>query len=144
MARYRVKVFETAIGSLFAPGGDAWDFGTKVRAEIIAKSKQPGFVPRRSGALAAGTVDGGQLKSGRYGCRGYIGNNVEHALWVHEGTRPVITPNSARHLKVPIRRSIVSGAASPRGSVFFPKSVHGQKANPWLDRAALAVLSKYL
>lgn len=141
MANYRVTVFETRIQSLFEPSGDAWDFGTKVRAEILAATRAA--APKRTGELARGMFDGGQLKSGRYGCRGYVGNNVEHALWVHEGTKRIIAPGGA-FMKVPRRKSYLPGSSLPSAYTYPAKMVEGQRANPWIDRAAQAVLSKYL
>lgn len=141
MANYRVRVFETRIDSLFAPSGDAWKFGTKVRQEILEASRLK--APKRTGELAKGMFDGGQLKSGMFGCRGYVGNNVPHALWVHEGTKTIYArPGHA--MKVPRRPSYKPGSQLSSNYTYPAKSVRGQKANPWIDEAAKAVLSKYL
>jgi hypothetical protein len=72
-------------------------------------------------------------------------NKANHALWVHEGTLgAVIRPLRGKALAIP--KSSLFLYRLPSGDwgesdYIFPKSVGGQKRQPWMSKAARKVFS---
>lgn len=130
-----VNVYNGAIESEFTAGGEVSRENNKIRKAIIRRATAE--APSRTGTLKAAHRDNGALLEGRLRLRGSVENTAEHALWVHDGTTGPIRARG-RYLVVPARRGL-----PPRrhgGTVLiYPGSVHGQTAQPWLERAGEAV-----
>lgn len=144
----RVTVYEPEIASLFQSGGQVNTEASKITALT------------KAGAIAMAPVGkSGRLKeahrsrvvpSGRYGVRGYVENNSSHAHFVHDGTTGPIRStrgSSSRWMgggamlgPLPFTSRYSRGA---KAKPIFAPSVKGQDANPWLRRAAQAVLLRY-
>ncbi len=122
----RVTIYDTAVDSLFAPGQDVWRFMALLGTEHLAASIA--FAPSRTNALRAAHYPVPILTpNGRRGWRYTIRNDAPYAEYVHRGTTGPIMANG-NYLSVPITR----GTSYPR---FLARSVAGQTANPWIDKA---------
>lgn len=135
MAAARVVVFDANIASLFNPGNDVGIEARKQYNQImrVADTIAPVGMPRAGqipirGAHRARYVPRSSSMSARY----YVENLSGHALFVHNGTTGPIYPLYSRRLKVVLP-----------GKTLIRHSVKGQNANPWITRAADAVLLKY-
>lgn len=125
----RVKVYDQQISALFDRYGEVGRFGSTLNREIFAAAVAR--APARTGRLKASHKNNGVLKAGRYRTTGRISATADHASFVHGGTVGPILPKRGDRLSL------------PRGGGFGPrvvKSVAGQRANPWMEEAARAVL----
>lgn len=150
MRHSRVEVYETVIDSLFRGTGDVAVENRRLRRQIsnAADREAPRSAWPGNGqlVLSKSNRDGGELRVGRYRNRGYVTNIARHAEWVHEGVKGRIHPRGSA-MAVP---RFKGGAPRRAGGKTFPvgpkhklKSVRGQKANRFLDRAARKVLLRY-
>lgn len=122
----RVTIYDTAVDSLFAPGQDVWRFMAGLGTEHL--NAAIAFAPSRSNLLRASHYPVPIMTpNGRRGWRYTIRNDASYAEYVHRGTTGPITANGD-FLSVPMFR----GTMYPR---FQTRSVAGQTANPWIDRA---------
>lgn len=64
----------------------------------------------------------------------HIYADAPHAEYVHEGTHSPITAKGGGRMRLP---------AGGGYGVLYRKSVRGQKANPWLDRACTTIAIRY-
>ena len=135
----RVTIYDRNIDSLFLGGGDVWNWMERTGREHLMMALVE--VPRRTGGLAAAhnlALTPYQKRGVRYS----VGNYAEHALWVHEGTRPIITAGTGFWDD---GRIAYMGPMAPwmgRNTLYAPW-VSGQDANPWIANAAGIVLAKY-
>lgn len=132
MATKRVYVRNEAISAMFARSGEVGALNSRIMARITARAIAA--APSRSGALKAAHRNGGALKRGKYVNIGTVYNTSEHASYVHEGTYGPILPKTSTKMHLP-----AGGGYSARAL----SSVAGQRANPWMTRAANRVLSTY-
>lgn len=132
---YRVTVYNSQIKRLFARGGDADDWIYRVSSQQIALARAT--APSRTGTLRAAhrIRRGSRVGSNQYQSRYIIENIAEHAEWVHDGTRPTITPDDKDFLSVPKRESPFRYKLKP--------SVSGQADQPWLDDACAEIAMRY-
>lgn len=122
----RVTIYDSRIDQLFAPGQDVWKFTAGLGTEHLSAAIM--FAPARSGRLKAAHYPVPIMTPrGKRGWRYTIRNDAEHSAWVHEGTVGPIMANGS-YLSVPMFR----GSMYPR---FRARSVAGQAANPWIERA---------
>jgi hypothetical protein len=144
--RYRVKVYDSQIASLFSPGQPAWEEHRKLMEKIRRRSRA--IAPRRGAGrgrqiYASHYVN--MIRQGRYGARGYVGNTAPHAAWVHDGVKGRIRPTRGPDSRLVVPK--IRGSYRFTGTLskaFYPaKSVAGQRANPWMSRAARQVLASY-
>lgn len=137
----KVTIYDKQIADLFAPGHSAYRFGQRVSNQIkrTAERTAPrGSLPRPGQKVLARSHNA-YSRGGRASLqsRWVISNTARHAEWVHEGTTGPITPKASSHL--------VFRAGGKRGNnLVRVTSVAGQKANPWLQRAANIVNARYL
>jgi hypothetical protein len=129
VARYRV--YDSRIASEFVPGGDVWEFNKKVTREI--RDMAIVLAPMGTTGTLKRSHKMNVLPIGSFHAQGLITNDARHASWVHEGTDgPITTPSGGRMRFM-----------AYYGYLTFPKSVRGQKAQPWLIQASITVLSTY-
>lgn len=130
--RFHVTVYDIRLSALFDAMGEVGKPMTRLQREVFAEAIAQ--APSRSGELKRGHVNRGSRKAGPYRIRGFIENRAAHARYVHEGTHGPIYPTDNDMLL--LRPSMGRGWARKR-------SVAGQRANPWMVRAARTVLSRH-
>jgi hypothetical protein len=135
----KVKVYDAKLHSMFAGSGEVGEETRKMTAEIMRVAKSPGYVPVRTGELRKKHYTN-FLRSGRLLARGYVGNTAPHADWVYSGTKGPILPKGT-YLVVPRGRGRPSKRhGAPMKFLSLRRSVRGQRANHWIERAADSVL----
>lgn len=129
----RVRVYDSRIQSMFAPGGDVWGFARKLGREtmITAQDAPPLGAPEDTGQLKLGIEF--SVTPVPHGCITTVRSTAPHSLWVHEGTRTPIYPRDSRWLRIPPGR----GHTRAR----YLRWVNGQSPNPFLTRAMRFVLT---
>lgn len=135
----KVNVYDARIDALFntgePAGRDAVTTTELIKAEAIRKS------PKRTTELARSHYSS-YLRNGRFLGRGFVGNTAEHSLWVHGGTIGPIRPTTSDFMPVPRFKGGPAKRHGAPASMLRPRaSVSGQRANPWILRAADTVLS---
>jgi hypothetical protein len=127
---YRTEVLHANVNRLFLRGGPGYRFMDSLRAAMHRRceAEAPVGGPRPDGSPAQAKIRGSHRSSAR-GRNGYrtdveISNIAPHAEYVHNGTTGPIRPRTKSALLTPY---------GPR------KSVSGQRANPWMERACVAV-----
>lgn len=131
-ADYRYVVYDSAIQTMFDPGGSIhrWttDFTREVEAEAVRRcpvAREQWGLFRVAGGLKMGHRS--TVGTNRFGTVGSVRNDRSYAMYVHDGTSTVVA--RGRYMKFNIN-----------GRTFRKKEVRGQRAQPWL-RDALAVVS---
>lgn len=125
-APVRVTIYDSKVDLLFAPGQDVWRYMVALGTEHLNASIA--FAPSRTGSLKLAHYPVPIMTPvGRRSWRYTIRNDSDHAEYVHRGTTGPIFANGS-YLWVPM----VRGTNWPR---FHARSVAGQIANPWIDRA---------
>lgn len=127
-----VTVYDVKLSALFSAMGEVGKPMTRLQREVFAAAVAE--APSRSGELKAAHVNRGSRKAGPYRTRGFIENRSRHAGYVHEGTNGPIFP--VRHQNLHLKPGNGHGFKSKRW-------VSGQRANPWMTRAARTVLSRH-
>lgn len=136
-AIYRVTVLNGRIISLIQTGdGDRWTRdkakAIEVRARIIA--------PKRSGRLAASHVTLPTAGSNQYQKRYRVSAMAPYGHYVHGGTG-IYGPTGRRIVSTKGMGPLPGARGREPGRrptyIFYSK---GQRANPWLERAAAQVL----
>lgn len=128
---YRVYVFDSKIISIVQTGdGDRWTHAKAKQIERMART----LAPKRTGRLAASHVTLPTRGSNQYHKVYRVSAQAYYSRFVHEGTTGPITGRNG-WVKIPAARS--GAPYSPKLRVV--RSVRGQRANPWLARAALLV-----
>lgn len=144
----KVTVYDTAVDGLFRPGGDAWHWLALVGTEHL--NLAIAFAPSRSGVLKAShypvaIMTPYRTVGGRQGSRYTVRNDAPYAAYVHEGTldkAPIVgdvkevNGEVGTWMSVPVMRGV-------GGRRFWTQSVAGQKANPWIERAAEVALAPF-
>lgn len=138
----RVIIYDAAVSALFQAGGDVteWNFRQAKEIETLAKA----MAPRRTGALSASHgMSQNRSAMGRFQTGYRVFADAPYARYVHEGTGiygPLGRPFTGRNgwMKIPGVNPNASEAGNRRGTVV--RWVKGQRAQPWLRDAALAVL----
>lgn len=135
----RVTIYDTKVTGIFLPGGDGWHFMGLVGTEHL--NQAIAFAPSRTGTLKAShypvpIMTPYRAPGGAVGCRYTIRNDAPYADYVHGGTTGPIMGHRG-YLWVPQRR----GSSWPR---YLARSVAGQDANPWLEKAAAVALAPYV
>ena len=131
---HRVVVFEGTISRLVQAGsGRRW---TKRKADAIRRTAIV-LAPARTGRLKGShrTTQNRDVL-GRYQTGFIVSATAPYSSYVHGGTGPWITPKNGRYLRIP--------GPNPRRPAHWKSSrtstvvrrVRGQRANPWLLRAA--------
>jgi hypothetical protein len=128
----RVYVRNEEISALFGATGEIGLLNRVLMDRIVVIARIE--APARTGELKAAHRNGGALKVGRYRNIGTVYNDSPHAAFVHDGTYGPIVPKHSTRLSLP-----AYGTHSHKSL----KSVSGQRANPWMTRAANTVLSTY-
>lgn len=128
---YSVKIYYNEISGLYKRGGPGGGWIYRVSSQMVAASRVE--APKRTGGLArAHSLNRGRVGN-QYMQTYHIQNSAEHALWVHEGTHGPILPDG-NFLFLP---------AGYGHKASRQRSVKGQKANPWLERACQGVAARY-
>lgn len=128
---YRVQVFNSVIISIVQTGdGARWTHGKAKEIERMARV----LAPKRTGRLAASHVTLPTVGSNQYHKVYRVSAQAYYSRYVHEGTTGPITGRNG-WLKLPAGRTGAPFAAKTRVVML----VSGQRANPWLARAAMAV-----
>lgn len=153
--RVHVQVYDSRIDSLFNRGGDVEKDARETKRLILVEAVKT--APKRRGDLAKEHKDGGWLRTGKLLGRGYVDNVSSYAAAVHEGTLGLrIVPTHSLAMPIPKVKGgpakrhgapskflfPVGPGVDKKGNGFPKKSVAGQRANPWLLRAADKVLSR--
>lgn len=144
--RYDVHVGRAAIDSLFLGTGDTAQFGQRL-ARRIGVGATLG-APKRSGILATSHSTTGWLKEGPFHGRTKVINTAKYAAAVHDGVPGSIFPKRGKWLVIKVGYHAAGFTNGRKGRVrgktetgkIWKTSVRGQRANPWLQRAADAVL----
>lgn len=133
-------IYYQNIDGLFSAGQPAHQFLTKRNREVKVRAAQ--LAPKRTGNLARSVRNVGVRKNGPYRATGQISADADYAFFVHDGTRGPITARGGgvMILRTPHPRGI--GGKGGTGG-FGVRSVRGQRANPFLLRAAQQVMSRY-
>lgn len=121
----RVRVDNTAIQSMFEPGGEP--YGRMRTAAALGKDFARGKVNRRTGLLQATIFYRTRVR--RYACGFDLGAGAYYANWVNDGTTGPIFPTHSKVLMVP--RSKFSLQKRPR------PFVRGQSAQHFLEYGAI-------
>lgn len=139
---YTVKVYESNITAIFAAGGEGYRWN-KAKADAI-KDRAIILAPKRTGALAAShrvTQErdlGGRFQSGFRISAG--GPGAEHAAFVHFGTG-IHGPGGRGMIR---KRMVIPASGHGPGpwaaSPLIIRKSRGQRAQPWLERAAAQVV----
>lgn len=130
--RFIVTVYDVEISRLFDAMGTVGRPMTRLQREIYAEAILA--APSRSGELKASHRNKGARKAGPYRIRGFIENTSAHAEFVYKGTHGPIFPRRRRFLRFPGRGGV---------GFTYKRWVRGQRANPWMERAARTVLSRH-
>lgn len=142
MARAKVRINHAAITSMFVPGGKVYAHAVELERSIHKATKRT--TPKRTGYLARSlrTDRVGTQGNGR-GCNFRIWTDTEYAVYVLEGTGPIIRsrgPWPMRLYSEPGRR-IPPGGAKWVGFRF--QWVSGQHANDFMERGLLRGMRRH-
>lgn len=133
---YSVRIYYNEIRGLFRSNGPGGRWIYKVSVAMINEARAE--APSRTGGLKrAHRITRGR-GANQYAATFHIENTAEHADWVHGGTAQNGTGWIYPHgdfLLVPSRRGAKTKTRRAR--------VHGQRENPWLDRACTRVAIRY-
>jgi len=133
----RIRVFDSRVHGLNAPGGEINRFARKITRETEFRAIQ--YCPTRSRALQRSirsTVGWNAL-----GVFGVVRAGAGHARYVHEGTYGPIVPRVAPYLRFEGWGPWAAGNSGPLGNrAWRLKWVKGQRAQPFLTRAMRDVL----
>lgn len=127
----RVTIYDRNLDRLFLPGGDAWDWMERVGREHVSMAIIE--APKRTMNLAR--QHNLALTPYRRGVRYSVGNYADYAEYVHGGTIGPILPHGGDWLG-----PLAPWGVYPGGYI---REASGQRANPWIERAADIVLAKY-
>lgn len=133
---FTVRIDRKALSGEFQTRGQAGRWIRMVGREMLALSKNQ--APSRSGGLRRSHgISRGRVGMGwgnQYAAAYNIYADAGHAEYVHQGTRSPITARGGGKMRL-----------SPGGGygVLYRRSVRGQKANPWLDRACTAIAIRF-
>lgn len=134
---YRVEVYRSGIQRQFLPRGQGYRWMDAVKRQMVARCIAT--APSRTGRLAQSHTSRIAPGSNQYKVSVVIGNNAEHAEWVHGGT-PTHTSDTIMVLKPGgPGRNTVSEYAGQHFSKRRRHTVRGQKPNPWLEHACTEV-----
>lgn len=133
---YSYRIYYNNIRGLFRSSGPGGRWIYRVSVEMINAARAE--APSRSGGLKrAHRITRGR-GANQYAATFHIENTAEHAEWVHGGTAGNglgwIYPARGARLRLP------AGNGFPASR---PRRVHGQKENPWLDRACTQIAMRY-
>lgn len=127
---YRVVIHDQRIVSLIQTGdGDRWLHSKAKQIEHRARV----IAPRRTGRLASSHVTLPTTGTNQYAKRYRVSAQAYYARYVHEGTGGM----PGRWAKLPGRNPNPVRATGKGTVIWSPK---GQRANPWLARAARDVV----
>lgn len=137
MGLTRVKVFDLEISKLFNASRPVGRYAAQINREIIVAADAEAPVGNRVRephvTIRGSHVNNGTPKVGPYRISGKVSNRAPHAAYVYYGTNGPIFSHTKTTLKLP-----------PFGKYgIYQKEVRGQRANPWLERAARTVLSRH-
>lgn len=145
----RVQVYDSAIASLFAPGGDVTrearasarqaEALAETYSAVFSPSRQyrPGYMKDARDAKIKGSHRIGVTPlPGALRVLSRISNLSPHAIYKHEGVMGIIVakPGNKRGMRIP------RGRWSPNGAQ-YKKQVRGQRSDPWMGRAVAATLT---
>jgi len=138
---YTVTVYRKNLSAQFQPGGQGYRWLDRVRLRMHRDAVNE--APARSGGLARShrsSIRG----LNQYACRATITNVAEHAEWVHGGTEGASADGGFMVLPPggPGRNTVSRYAGQSFGKKRV-RSVAGQDANPWLDRACTKAAMRY-
>lgn len=126
--RVKVEIYDSVLEAETAPGGDLNRYLAREN-RLVYRFAVAGAPLGKSGELKRSHVNAGVRKVGRMGAVATVNNTAEHAPWVHDGTTGPIRATRGRYMSVPAAR----GSARRIRRI----TVAGQRANPWLYRAAV-------
>ena len=129
-----VEIYRSNIAAQFTRVGQAgkWISALSYEMKLLAAAE----APKRSMELSRSHYT--SFAVGTNGTRAIatIGNSAEHAEWVHEGTPKGAKTRTKGYIKGNPWLSIPAWGPYP---ALRRRSVSGQAANPWLDRACSQV-----
>lgn len=132
----RVTINYGAIASLFQNGGEVMTFTRRVTNQI----KDAAIIEAPLGA--SGSIKRSHrvfvTPSTVYGCHGTLRNDSLHGAFVHGGT----AGNGAGYI-FPTHGPRLGPFPGLSGTLIMPDKVRGQRANPWMRRAARQVMLRY-
>lgn len=130
---YRVEVYYKRLNrATVGRGGPGGGWIYRVSRQMIIEARAES--PVRDGTIKASHRIRREQYGNQWVQRYNISNVADHAEYVHGGTQGPIRPASGKAMVLP------PGGGYPRMVV---KSVRGQSANPWLDRACSRVAMRY-
>lgn len=133
-----VVIYDSKITAMNAPGGMVYRYtDNKTKAGVrFAKA----FAPKRSGNLA-NKIEPDVRQTSRDRVVGRVRSRARYSTWVHEGTVQfgLIYPKNGKYLSIP-RTSAHAWNVKGHGRILKP-FVHGQTANPFLERALRAAMA---
>lgn len=130
---YRVQVYYRELNrATVGRGGAGGMWARRLAVSMISEARAE--APVRDGKLKAGHRINRERGSNQWMVRYRIENIAAHAEWVHEGTTGPIVRGDGGKMVLP-----------PYGGYgkVVTRSVSGQSANPWLDRACSRVSMRY-
>lgn len=131
---YKVTVHREKIVALIQTGKlNGFTFQQAKKVERTARA----IAPKRSGALVASHKTLRTSGTNQYVVRYRVSADAGHARYVYHGTHGPITGRNG-WVKLPGRNP----SAIRTGSSTVVRSVRGQRANPWLLRAAHIVAAQ--
>lgn len=135
-----MRVNHAAITSMFVPGGKVYSHAVELERSINKATKRA--TPKRTGYLARSLRTDRVGSSGR-GCNFRIWTDTEYALYVLEGTRPIITSRGPW----PMRLYSAPGRRIPPGKGKYVgwrmQWVSGQRANDFMERGLLRGMRRH-
>ena len=130
---YRTRIYYNEINKMYLPRGEGDTISRRIGKDILKQARMR--VPKRSRVLAnSHRLE--RARSNQYMARHVVYANADHALWVHEGTRPVITPRNANLL---VLRPAYGGHP-----VNWQPAVRGQQPQRWLSEAGAEIGRRYI
>lgn len=127
-AIYSVQVYKRNLAREFQSGGQGYRWFERVGQAMFIASVAA--APARSGDLKSSHRLDKPRGINQFSAFLAVYNVAPHADWVHSGTTGPIEPTNKAWLYLP------AGGGFPRKRL---KSVSGQAANPWMDRACTRV-----
>lgn len=129
---YRIVIHESVITSFTLPGGSVFKFVHELSRDTASEARLR--APRRTGELAASIEGRRPVTTKIGGCAARVYAHAHYAMWVHEGTGPVIVPTHHNYMRLP---------PWGRWPLIFAQIVRGQDPQPFLADAMRSTLRRH-
>lgn len=133
---FSYQVYYRNIRGLYRRGGPGGGWIYRVSRDMMREAKIE--VPKRTQALKRAHGIRRGVGANQFAATYHVTNSSDHAEHVHFGTAGngvgYIYPTNSSRLRLPAGNGFPGMA---------PRRVHGQRANPWLDRACTRVAIRY-